>query len=305
MSEESLPPFRGIIPPVVTPLSDAEELDEAGLERLVDHLIEGGVHGLFMLGSNGEGPSLDEKVQRRLVERTCRQTAGRLPVLMGISHTSLSKSVAASHIAADAGCTAVVATPPYYMPLDQDELLSYFRQLARRVPLPLVLYNFPILAKVAFDPATFKLLLDEPNIVGIKDSSGNLDYFTEIVRVANQRPGFSLLAGTEAQLSQVIKLGGHGGVAGGANVWPQMMVGLYEAIWAEDHAGVSYWNGKVAEFGEIYRVAGDRFSAVIAGLKTALAIRGICSGVLASPILPVTAAQKAQVKALLAALELA
>lgn len=304
MSDVALPQFHGIIPPVVTPLNSAEELDEAGLERLIAHLTEGGVHGLFLLGSNGEGPSLDENVQRRLVERTCQQVAGRLPVLMGISHTSLAMSVSASRVAADAGCTAVVATPPYYMPLDQEELLSYLQQLSRRVPLPLVLYNFPTLAKVAIEPATLKCLLDEPNIVGIKDSSGDLEYFAEIVQVAKGRSGFSLLAGTEALLARVIELGGHGGVAGGANVWPQMMVGLYEAVIAGDKAGISFWNAKVAEFGRIYTVAGDRFSAVIAGLKTALAVRGVCSGVLAPPILPVSAEQRAQIKEILATLEL-
>lgn len=299
-----LPQFHGIIPPVITPLRDAEHLDEAGLERLLEHMIAGGVHSLFMLGSNGEGPSLSETVQRRLIERTCRQVNGRLPVLMGISHTSLAESVATGRFAEEAGCAAVVATIPYYMPLNQAEVANYFQELARQLPVPLVLYNFPALAKIPFESTTVQQLLQEPNIVGIKDSSGDLKYFAEIVNVAKQRPGFSLLAGKEANLANIIKLGGHGGVPGGANVWPQMLVGLYDAAVARDEQTIADWQAKVVEFGKIYSVVGKHFSAGIAGLKTAVALRGICSGVLAPPIQPVTAEQQAEIRAILASLEL-
>jgi 2-dehydro-3-deoxy-D-pentonate aldolase len=304
MSADSAPQFHGIVPPVITPLLDAERLDEAGLERLLEHLITGGVHGLFMLGSNGEGPSLDEAVQHHLIERTCRQVNGRVPILMGISHTSLAESVAAAKFAADAGCAAVVSTAPYYMPLNQSELLYYIRELARRVPLPLVLYNFPLLSKISFEPETVTQLLDESNIVGMKDSSGDLDYFAKIVAVAKLRPGYSLLAGKEANLADVIELGGHGGVPGGANVWPQLLVGLYEAAITQDRQRIAEWKAKVVELGKIYSVVGDHFSAGIAGLKAAVELRGICSGVLAPPIQPVTSQQKAEIKAILASLEL-
>lgn len=298
------PLFHGIIPPVVTPLRDAEHLDEAGLERLLEHLITGGVHGLFMLGSNGEGPSLAGHVQRQLIERTCRQVNGRLPVLMGISHTSLAESVAVGKFAADAGCVAVVSTIPYYMPLTQTEVVGYFRELARQLPLPLVLYNFPTLAKIAFEPETVSRLLNEPNIVGMKDSSGDLEYFAKVVNVAKERPGFCLLAGKEANLDKIIELGGHGGVPGGANVWPQMMVGLYNAAIAKDEQQIADWQAKVVEFGRIYSVVGKHFSAGIAGLKTAVELRGICSGVFAPPIQPVTSEQRAEIKAILSGLGL-
>jgi 2-dehydro-3-deoxy-D-pentonate aldolase len=300
----NLPQFHGIIPPVVTPLLDAEHLDEAGLERLLEHLITGEVHGLFMLGSNGEGPSLSRAAQRQLIERTCRQVNGRLPVLMGVSHTSLAESVAAAKVAADVGCAAVVSTIPYYMPLTQTEVIGYFRELARLSPLPVVLYNFPVLAKIPFEPETVRELLDERNIVGMKDSSGDLEYFTRIVSVAHERPDYSLLAGKEANLARILELGGHGGVPGGANVWPQMMVGLYNGAVAKDEPKIAAWQAKVAEFGKIYSVVGKHFSAGIAGLKTAVDLRGICSGVLAPPIHPVTPDQRAEVKAILAGLGL-
>ncbi|MDZ4659567.1 MAG: dihydrodipicolinate synthase family protein [Bythopirellula sp.] len=304
MTENQSPQFHGIIPPVVTPLVDAEHLDEKGLERLIEHLIAGGVHGLFMLGTTGEAPSLDDDLQRQLIERTCLLVGDRLPVLMGISNTSLKKSIDAAKVAADNGCAAVVAAAPYYMPLEQSELVGYFRQLAAEVPLPLVLYNFPLLTKVSFEPETLVQLLDEPNIVGIKDSSGDLDYFARIVAVAKQRPGFRLLAGKEVNLADIIELGGHGGVTGGANVWPRLFVDLYDAAVARNSMRVAELAPQVVELGKIYAVAGNHFSAGIAGIKMALEVLGICGSTLAQPIQPVTAEDKEHIKEIMSSLNI-
>jgi 4-hydroxy-tetrahydrodipicolinate synthase len=299
MTQPTAPAFHGIIPPVVTPLVDSDHLDVTGLERLIEHLLAGGVHGLFMLGTTGEAPSLTAGLQRELIGHTCRIVKNRVPVLCGISNTSFTASVEMAQVAADAGCQAVVSAAPYYMPVDQSELVTYFRQLAARVPLPLVLYNFPLLTKVKFEPESVAKLLNEQNIVGIKDSSGDLDYFAQIVQVAKQRPDFSLLAGKEANLGDIIRMGGHGGVTGGANVWPRLLVDLYGAAIAADGPRTKSLVPKVLELGKIYAVAGNRFSAGIAGIKTALELQGICSGAFAPPIPPVTAEQKSQIKSIL------
>ena len=116
---DSTPRFHGIIPPVVTPLTSSGELDEQGLDKLIEHQIAGGVHGLFMLGTTGEAPSLAGELQRQVIESSSRIVAGRVPVLIGISSTSLAESLATARIAAEAGCDAVVAAAPYYLPIDQ------------------------------------------------------------------------------------------------------------------------------------------------------------------------------------------
>ncbi len=299
MTQPAAPTFHGIIPPVVTPLVDPDHLDVVGLERLIEHLLTGGVHGLFMLGTTGEAPSLTPQLQREVIKHACRIVKNRVPMLCGISNTSFRSSTEMAQVAADAGCQAVVSTAPFYMPLDQAELVGYFRQLTARVPLPLVLYNFPLLTKVKFEPESVAKLLEEQNIVGIKDSSGDLDYFAQIVQVAKQRPGFSLLAGKEANLGDIIKLGGHGGVTGGANVWPRLLVDLYDAAVAADGPRINALVPKVIELGKIYAVAGNRFSAGIAGIKTALELQDICSGALAPPIPSVTTEQKLQIKSIL------
>src|SRR5512137_411822 len=119
-------PLRGIIPPLVTPLSDRDTLDAAGLERLIEHILAGGVHGLFILGTTGEGPDFSYALRRQLIERTCKQVAGRVPVLVGVSDTSRTESLAVARYAADCSADAVVITPPYYLSIGQPELCDYF-----------------------------------------------------------------------------------------------------------------------------------------------------------------------------------
>lgn len=301
---DSNPQFHGIIPPVVTPLTSSGELDETGLAKLIEHLIAGGVHGLFMLGTTGEAPSLSSELQRQVIERSSQLVKGRVPVLIGISHTSLAESVAIARYAADADCDAVVAAAPFYLPIDENELAEYFRKLASELPLPLVLYNFPLLTKVVFEPETFRQLLDEPNIVGIKDSSGDLEYFAKIVEVAKSRPGFSLLAGKEANLNEVIALGGHGGVTGGANIHPRLFVDFYNAAVAKDAKKIAECSALVNQLGQIYAVAGNRFSAAVSGIKASLDLLHICSGEVAPPIQVVTLEQKKKIQAILVSLGL-
>ncbi len=116
--------IRGIIPPLVTPLRERDMLDVAGLERLIEHVLSGGVHGLFVLGTTGEGPSLSYRLRREVISRTCRQVANRVPVLVGITDTAFVESVHLSQHAAEAGARAVVTSAPYYFPAGQPELLE-------------------------------------------------------------------------------------------------------------------------------------------------------------------------------------
>src|SRR5437867_688401 len=122
---ESAKRWRGIFPPMVTPLRDRDTLDVAGVERLIEHIIAGGVHGLFILGTTGEAPSLSYRLRRELIERTCRQVAGRVPVLVGVTDTAFVEAIDLARVAADAGAKALVLAAPYYFPNSQPELLEY------------------------------------------------------------------------------------------------------------------------------------------------------------------------------------
>ena len=166
--------MRGVIVPLVTPLLDRDTLDTGGLERLIEHVLAGGVQGLFILGTTGEGPSLGYRLRHELIERTCRLAAGRVPVMGGITDTAFIESVRLAPTAADGGAAAVVAAPPYYYPARQLELVEYIEHLAAELPLPLLLYNLPGYTKLPFEPQTVRAAAAMPGIVGMKDSSGDM-----------------------------------------------------------------------------------------------------------------------------------
>jgi dihydrodipicolinate synthase/N-acetylneuraminate lyase len=283
-SSSRLPlPLRGVIPPMVTPLLDPDTLDAAGLERLVAHILAGGVHGLFLLGTTGEGPSLSYRLRAELIERTCRLVNGRVPVLVGISDTALVESVRLADVAARAGAAAVVVAPPYYFVPSQAELLGYLERLVRQVSVPLFLYNQPSHTKVPLEIETVRCAAQLPGVVGVKDSSANMIYFHRLVGLFQDRPDFTLLVGPEELLAESILLGGHGGVNGGANLHPRLYVELYEAARARALGRVAALHRQVLQISAgIYSVGGSSVG-VIKGLKCALSILGICSDCPAEP----------------------
>ncbi|HEX9188029.1 MAG TPA: dihydrodipicolinate synthase family protein, partial [Vicinamibacteria bacterium] len=222
-------PLAGIVPPLLTPLTGRDTLDEAGLERLVEHVVAGGVDGIFLLGTTGEGPSLGHRLKREVVSRACAQVRGRASVLVGVTDTAFVETVALARHAADAGADALVIAPPYYMPQGQPELREYLGHLLPELPLPLFLYNMPPLTKVPFEIETVRWAADQEGVAGMKDSSGDMAYFSRAVALARRRPDWSVLMGPEDLLGPSVLAGGKGGVPGGANLFPRLFVALYRA----------------------------------------------------------------------------
>lgn len=275
--------LRGIVPPLVTPLRGRDQLDEAGLERLVEHVLAGGVQGLFILGTTGEGPALGYALRRKLITRVCRHVAGRVPVLVGITDTAFTEALTLAEHGADAGAAAVVAAPPYYLPAGQPELVEWLEHLAAELPLPLMLYNMPALTKVGFAPETVQRAMDQPRIVGIKDSSGDLRYFRALLALRAERPEWNVLMGPEELLAETVAAGGDGGVNGGANVFPRLYTALYEAACAADAERVQRLHALMLRVGDtLYRI-GSHSSSLIKGLKCALSCLGVCEDFMAEP----------------------
>ncbi|HEY9175725.1 MAG TPA: dihydrodipicolinate synthase family protein [Verrucomicrobiae bacterium] len=296
-------PLTGIVPPMITPLRGRDELDLPGLERLIEHILAGGVSGLFILGTTGEGPSLSYRVRRELVERVCRQARGRVPVLVGITDTAFIESVNLAWHAMDRGADAVVLAPPYYLPEGQPELQEYLDHLVSELPLPLFLYNMPALTKVSFELETLRRALDEPRIVGLKDSSGNMVYFHRAVGLLRSRPDWTLLIGPEELLLDAVIAGGHGGVNGGANLFPRLYVRLFEAAQAGDLPRARRLHACVLRVSNSLYHVGRHPSAIIKGLKCALACRGVCDDFMAEPFHRFRAEERAVVERQLAELE--
>ncbi|MDF1738323.1 MAG: dihydrodipicolinate synthase family protein [Verrucomicrobiales bacterium] len=278
------PLYSGIIPPMITPLTARDTLDIAGLEKLVERLVEGGVAGIFALGTTGEAPSLSYRLRRELVEHTCRFVNGRVPVLVGITDTSLVESARFTNEIADFGVAAAVTSAPFYFPAGQPELREYLEELLPELPLPLVLYNMPALTKISFHREVIEWALDQEKIIGLKDSSGDLTYFKRMVKLAaEKRPDWPVLIGPEELLAESVLAGGHGGVNGGANLHPRLYVDLYEASARDDWETARQLSAKVLDLSNrIYHV-GQHGSAIIKGLKCSLSLVGICDDFMAAP----------------------
>lgn len=275
--------LRGIVPPMVTPLCGPDTLDNAGLERLIEHILAGGVHGLFILGTTGEAPGLSTALRRELIERTCRLIGHRVPVLVGISDTSAAESLALARFAEFQGASALVLAPPFYYPNSQEEMREYLEHLCPQLPLPVFLYNMPTHTKTFLEVATVRHALELPNVVGIKDSSGNMLYFHRLVRLLREYPEHSLLIGPEELLGEAILFGGHGGVSGGANLCPRLYVDLYEAAIKGEVESVHQLHDQVMEISETLYQVGHHSSSFIKGVKCSLSLLGICDDFMVEP----------------------
>jgi len=308
--EPSTPPssgrpfLRGVVPPLVTPLKGRDQLDVEGLARVVEHVIGGGVDGLFVLGTTGELAGLSPRLRREVITRVGELVRGRVPFVVGVTDTHLTETLALGAHAMVAGAAAVVVTVPYYLPPAQEELEAYVRTVVREQPLPVMLYNMPVLTKVAFEVDTVRRLAEVEKVVGIKDSSGELEYLREVARVTAARKDWSLLAGRESLLVPALRAGVHGSVAGGANVAPRLFADLCAAVVAGDGPRVAGLEERVRRLGGIYESTGARVPGVIRGIKGALALMGVCSERMAEPFHGVTGVERERIRSVLGELEL-
>jgi 4-hydroxy-tetrahydrodipicolinate synthase len=269
---------------MITPLRDRDELDVPGLEKLIEHILAGGVNGLFILGTTGEGPSLSYRLRRELIERVCTQVKNRVPVLVGITDTAFVESASIARAAADFGADAVVVAPPYYLPEAQPELQEYLDHLVAELPLPLYLYNMPALTKVHIEFETVRRAMDHPRIIGLKDSSGDLNYFKSAAGLIHQhRPDWPLLCGPEEKLLATLQIGGNGGVSGGANLFPKLYVKLLEAYRSGNFSRAEQLQKQIQRVSDSFYRIGKYSSSIIKGIKCALNCLGVCDDFMAEP----------------------
>lgn len=279
----SMKNLKGIVVPIITPLTDIDKLDVAGLEKLVEHIISGGVNGIFVLGTTGEFSSLSYRLRNELVERVCKQVSGRVPVLVGVTDTSIIESENLAKKAADFGASALVAAPPYYYATSQPELIEYFENLAKRMPLPLYLYNMPLHTKVMIEPKTVLKIAENKKVIGLKDSSANMAYFRLLQYTMKNNPEFQLFVGPEEMMADAVVLGASGGVNGGANMFPRLYVDLYKAAVAHDFKQIHLLQDKVLEVSSAIYTVGKYGSSYLKGLKCALSVMGFCDDFMADP----------------------
>lgn len=291
--------LHGIIPPMVTPLLEDDLIDEKGTVRLIDHMLAGGVHGLFILGTTGEAQSLSARCRYDFVRLVCAAVAGRVPVLAGITDTSMDESLRLAEHARMCGAAAVVSAPPYYFSPSQTELVEYYTALADKLALPLYLYNMPSHVKVNLEPETVRRLAVHPRIRGIKDSSANMSYFQTVMYLTRSIGDFAMYVGPEELTAECILAGAAGAVNGGANLFPELYVEMYEAARRGDVRRVGMLQEAVMKICTSLYNVGRYGSSYLKGVKCALSLMGICSDHLSYPYRKFRNPERARIRAAL------
>jgi 4-hydroxy-tetrahydrodipicolinate synthase len=291
-------PLKGIIPPMITPLKSNDELDNAGVERLIEHIIGGGVHGLFLLGTNGEGPSLSYHLKKEFVKLSCEIVGGRIPVLVGITDSSFSGAMDMAEYSKSVGADSVVVAPPFYFPATETEMINYVEKLAAATPLPFVLYNMPMHTKINLTIPTI-LCARELGCIGVKDSSGDMANLYMLIDAFKEDPEFAVFAGTELYLPDAVMGGAHGAVAGGANVFPKLFVELFHASLVHDHDKITSLRNQIIWLCNTLYVVSPSAARITISFKTALSIMGICSDEMALPLRKLEGADREKIAAYL------
>ncbi|MEV7000701.1 dihydrodipicolinate synthase family protein [Streptomyces sp. NPDC093982] len=275
-------PLTGVIPPVCTPLTPDREVDVPSLLRLVDHLMEAGVHGLFVLGSTSEAAYLTDGQRRVVVETVAGHVEGRLPVLAGVIDMTTPRVLDHVREVTRAGADAVVATAPFYARTHPAEIARHYRLIAAACPVPVVAYDIPAAVHVKLPGDVILDLAAEGALAGLKDSSGDLAAFREVVIGARTRSditGFSVLTGSELIADAALAVGADGAVPGLANVDPRGYVRLFELCrggdWELARAEQERLCGLfgMVTVGDPGRMGGS--SSALGAFKAALHLRGV------------------------------
>lgn len=221
--------IKGVIPPIITPMYEDESINYDELRKQADRLIEGGVHGIFAFGTNGEGYILNGAEKEEVLKTVIEQTAGRVPVYAGTGCISTRETIQQSLMAKSLGADVLSIITPSFAAAGQDELYEHYKAVAEAVDMPILLYNIPARTGNALAPATVGRLAAIDNIVGVKDSSGN---FTNILAYMDEGrkadPNFAVLSGNDQLIVWTLLAGGNGGIAGCANVYPRLMSSIYD-----------------------------------------------------------------------------
>ena len=277
--------FKGIVPALITPMTPDEELDEQGLRTLVDTLIDSGVHGLFVLGTNGEFISLTESEKLRIARIAVDQARSRVPVIAGTGAYATRDVIALNRKMEDVGVDAVSVITPYFNGATQAELLTHYERIARATSLPVMLYTIPAKTGITLNVDTVRRLADIPNIRGIKDSGGDFDRLLQLIGL--RRDDFAVFTGTDSMILWTLIAGGDGAVAATTNAVPGVVMSIWNNFQRGDIAAAR-------EAQESLRALRDAFAlgTLPVVLKTAAGMLGMPAGPARAPAQPLDAAAR-------------
>jgi 4-hydroxy-tetrahydrodipicolinate synthase len=283
----------GIIPPVATPMKASEDLDLPRLRWFLDHLINSGVHGIFVLGTNSEFYALDEKEKQEVIATAVAHVNKRVPVYAGTGAETTREAVRLTQMAEREGADGVSVITPYFVNPSQQEIFDHYRRIAEHTALPVVLYNNPgTCGGVKIEVDTLARLAQIPNILAVKDSSGDLQNTVEFIRVAPER--FAVLMGRDTLIYPALVFGARGAVPATANIAPRLLIEIFECFERGDQAAA-----KAAQL----RLNPLRLSLGLGtapgGVKAALALLGMSLGPCRSPVGPLSPEKQQKMRAIL------
>ena len=294
---------HGAVVPLVTPVTAGGEVDEAALDKLVDFQLAGGVEGIFVLGTTGEGPSVARASRLRIVERTVAAVRNRALVYAGIGDACFADSVLAAKEYFRAKVDAVVAQPPVYFPLRPFELLGYFRSLLEAVEGPLILYNIPATTRVSIPLEVLEQLVGHPRLAGFKDSENDEKRLEDLIHRFGDTTAFSIFIGVGSFMGKGLKLGAPGIVPSVGNLVPDVCHQLCASSARGDWAQAERQAERMTAVAEVYQ-KNRTLGQSLAALKAALHLKGLCAAHVLPPLLPLTGEELETLRAELGRLRL-
>jgi 4-hydroxy-tetrahydrodipicolinate synthase len=235
--------FKGIIPAVLTPFDKYEEVDYAVLREHIRRLLAAGVHGIFVLGTNGEFYALAEDEKCKIVETAVDEVNGKVPVYAGSGEIATRTVVRLSKAFKAIGVDAVSVITPYFINPSQHELYEHYKRIAAESDVPVILYNLPMRTHVNLEADTVGRLAEVGGIAGIKDSSGKMELVKEYIKAVPD--GFSVLGGNDALILDTLVCGGCGAIAATANVIPYILIKIYDEFMKGNVEEARIWQDKV------------------------------------------------------------
>ncbi|MDQ2049643.1 dihydrodipicolinate synthase family protein [Natronolimnohabitans sp. A-GB9] len=269
--------LRGVVPPTVTAFHDDESVDYETTAEHARFVVDRGVHGVFPLGTNGEFPLLTGGEREGVVEAVVDEVGGEVPVIAGVGAPSTYETVTHAEHAAAAGADGIVVVTPYYYPIDHEAALTHYRRVAEAVSLPVYVYHIPSKTGNELSLETLADLAAVDGIAGVKDSSKDVPW---LAQATDAHPELTFLAGSDSLLFTGLEIGCSGLVSAVANVFPELVVDVYEAYDDGDEDRARTLQSRVFDVRDAFKTGG----AYMSGVKTALRMREFDAGPLRSPL---------------------
>jgi len=275
--KEKVERLKGIVVPLYMPLTKDEKIDEQDLRKLIRYVLDKGVHLLFTSGGCGEFPTLTLKERRRADEIVIDEAGGKVPVIVGVGDCSTKKSLEHIDHARKIGADFVLAPPPYYFPPSQQSIKKYYTELASQGGLPLIMYNTPEEVQSLIEPETVLALAENENIVGLKDSGGDIAYSQKVSMGTRNNPNFRLFIGEDNNSLPALMFGAQGVILACANIVPEATVRMYDEVVVGNYTKAEEYFQKILLLIEqvCYAGSSDERNFWLGGCKAALQLMGI------------------------------